>query len=127
MALLCFHSSRFKARTNMEGHLILYDNQNKEKWDTDLIEKGKDYLNISAKGEATKYHLEAGISFWHTQKESALKWENILQLYNHLLQIEYSPIAALNRTYTILTIRQVIYPVCFYTLFVKIIYRNQLC
>ncbi len=111
----------------MEGHLILYDNQNKEKWDTDLIEKGKDYLNISAKGEATKYHLEAGISFWHTQKESALKWENILQLYNHLLQIEYSPIAALNRTYTILTIRQVIYPVCFYTLFVKIIYRNQLC
>ena len=29
------------------------------------------------------------------------KWENILQLYNHLLQIEYSPIAALNRTFAL--------------------------
>ena len=29
------------------------------------------------------------------------KWENILQLYNQLLQIEYSPVAALNRTYAL--------------------------
>src|SRR5215510_16310840 len=29
------------------------------------------------------------------------KWENILQLYNRLLQIEYSPMAALNRTYAL--------------------------
>jgi RNA polymerase sigma-70 factor (ECF subfamily) len=29
------------------------------------------------------------------------KWESILQLYNHLLQLEYSPIAALNRTYAL--------------------------
>src|SRR4029079_950989 len=29
------------------------------------------------------------------------KWENILQLYNSLLQIEYSPVAALNRTYAL--------------------------
>ena len=29
------------------------------------------------------------------------KWENILHLYNHLLQLKYSPIAALNRTYAL--------------------------
>ena len=46
--------------------------------------------------------MEAGIAFWNTKKEdSREKWENILQLYNHLLQIEYSPIAALNRTYAL--------------------------
>ncbi|MBI3882714.1 MAG: RNA polymerase subunit sigma, partial [Sphingobacteriales bacterium] len=53
-------------------------------------------------GELTKYHLEAGIAYWHTKKESIHeKWESILQLYNQLLQLEYSPIAALNRTFAL--------------------------
>jgi len=44
----------------------------------------------------------AGIAFFHTTKtEPANKWEAILQLYNHLLRIEYSPLAALNRTYAL--------------------------
>ena len=102
MALLCFHSSRFEARTNIKGELILYADQNKKEWDYELIEKGEYYLNKSAKGKVTKYHLEAGISYWHTKNdESPKKWENILQLYNQLLQIEYSPIVALNRTYAL--------------------------
>ena len=102
MALLCFHSSRFNARTNNKGELILYANQNKNDWDYKLINKGEYYLNKSAKGNITKYHLEAGISFWHTKEENNKnKWDNILQLYNQLLQIEYSPIAVLNRTYAL--------------------------
>jgi len=103
MALLCFHSSRFDERINTQGNLVLYDNQNANNWDLELIEKGNYFLNKSARGEQiTKYHLEAGISFWHTkQKNSKEKWENILQLYNQLLQVEYSPIIALNRTYAL--------------------------
>ena len=43
---------------------------------------------------------------WHTIKEDHLfKWENILQLFNQLLQIRYSPIAALNRTYAVSKVR----------------------
>lgn len=46
--------------------------------------------------------MEAAIAYWHTQKNDTIeKWENILQLYNQLLQIEYSPVAALNRTYAL--------------------------
>jgi predicted RNA polymerase sigma factor len=46
--------------------------------------------------------LEASIAYWHCTKiENAGKWEHILQLYNQLLQIEYSPITALNRTYAL--------------------------
>lgn len=102
MALLCFHSSRFEARTNNQGELILYADQDTKNWDLELIKKGKYYLNKSAKGDITKYHLEAGISFWHTKNDKTKnKWENILQLYNQLLQIEYSPVAALNRTYAL--------------------------
>ena len=101
MALLCFHSSRFDERMDNQGDLVLYADQDQGNWDNELIEKGECYLQRSAQGEATKYHLEAGISFWHTKPEGKDKWENILQLYNQLLQIEYSPIIALNRTYAL--------------------------
>ena len=102
-SLMCFHSSRFEARINEEGGAILYEDQDTNLWNKELIEKGEYYLNLASKGdELSKYHLEAAIAYWHTHKEDTKqKWENILQLYNQLLQIEYSPIAALNRTFAL--------------------------
>jgi RNA polymerase sigma-70 factor (ECF subfamily) len=102
-ALMCFHASRFDARTNELGETILYDEQDETLWNKELIEKGGYYLNNAATGDKlSKYHLEAAIAYWHTQKaDTADKWENILQLYNNLLILEYSPIAALNRTFAL--------------------------
>ncbi|MGI8580945.1 MAG: RNA polymerase sigma factor [Chitinophagaceae bacterium] len=101
LSLMCFHSSRFNARFDQIGQIILYQNQDTELWDQELINKGEYFLDQAAQGnEISKYHLEAGIAFWHSFKvETNEKWQNILQLYNQLLIIEYSPIAALNRTY----------------------------
>ena len=104
MALFCFHASRFETRTNKEGEVVLYDDQDKNKWDSELIRLGEFYLNEAAKGNSySKYHIEASIAFYHTRIEidQEEKWRSILQLYNKLLQIEYSPIAALNRTYAL--------------------------
>ncbi|MDB5272655.1 MAG: polymerase subunit sigma [Chitinophagaceae bacterium] len=103
LSLMCFHSSRFEARTNDKGEMILYEDQDASLWSKELIEKGEHYLNLASKGlRVSRYHLEAAIAYWHTQKEDTTeKWENILQLYNRLLQLEYSPIAALNRTYAL--------------------------
>ncbi|MGB8319445.1 MAG: sigma-70 family RNA polymerase sigma factor [Ignavibacteriaceae bacterium] len=103
LSLMCFHASRFDARFNESGEMILYEDQDTSLWDSDLISKGVYFLNCSSGGQRiTKYHLEAAIAFWHTQKKDTKeKWENILQLYNHLLQLEYSPAAALNRTYAL--------------------------
>lgn len=102
-ALMCFHASRFDARTNEIGESILYADQDETLWNRELIEKGMYYLGRASTGPVvSRYHLEASIAYWHTQKlDSAEKWENILQLYNRLLTLEYSPIAALNRTYTL--------------------------
>lgn len=103
LSLMCFHASRFEARTNQEGEIILYEDQDTNLWNAALISEGEYYLNQAAIGnQLSKYHLEAGIAYWHTHKEDTTeKWESILQLYNRLLQIEYSPIAALNRTYAL--------------------------
>jgi len=101
MALMCFHSSRFQARIDKHGEMILYHNQDEALWDRELIERGGYFLSMSSAGNVlSKYHIEAGIAYWHTQKEDTQKkWEHILELYNSLLIIEYSPIAALNRIY----------------------------
>jgi len=102
-SLMCFHSSRFAARKNEKGEIILYHDQDELLWDQELIIKGIYFLHEASKGnEISKYHIEASIAYWHTIKsDTKEKWENILQLYNKLLQIEYSPIAALNRTYAL--------------------------
>lgn len=103
LALMCFHASRFEARINKSGEIILYEEQDTNLWNAELIQQGEHFLNQSAYGnQLTKFHLEAAIAYWHTQKiDSKEKWNAILQLYNKLLQIEYSPIAALNRTYAL--------------------------
>lgn len=103
MALMSFHASRFDARTDKSGNLVLYDEQDESLWDIQLIQQGAYFLQQASQGtQLSKYHLEAGIAYWHTHKEdSKEKWENILQLYNQLLILEYSPIIALNRTYAL--------------------------
>jgi RNA polymerase sigma factor (sigma-70 family) len=103
LSLMCFHSSRFEARINEKDELILYNEQDTNLWNSELVSKGAYFLHCATTGnKLSKYHLEAAIAYWHTKKEdTGEKWENILQLYNQLLQLEYSPIAALNRTYAL--------------------------
>lgn len=102
-SLMCFHASRFKARKNENGEMILYQDQDESLWDHELISKGGYFLHKASQGnKLSKYHIEASIAYWHTIKaDTKEKWDNILQLFNQLLQIEYSPIAALNRTYAL--------------------------
>ena len=103
LSLMLFHASRFDARLDKNGELVLYGQQDTSLWNSDLISKGAYFLNRSACGNnLSKYHLEAGIAFWNTQKDDTKeKWEHVLQLYNLLLQLEYSPMAALNRAYAL--------------------------
>jgi RNA polymerase sigma-70 factor (ECF subfamily) len=103
LSLMCFHASRFEARLDDKGELILYGQQDTSLWNSDLISKGGYFLNRATSGmRLSRYHLEAGIAYWNTQKDDTKeKWENILRLYDLLLQLEYSPMAALNRTYAL--------------------------
>ena len=113
LALMCFHASRFEARTARSrtgwsrqgegGMLLLYEQQNDALWDAALIRQGFAYLDQSLQGnELSTYHLEARIASWHCVKEDTLgKWAAILALYDQLLRINNSPSVALNRTYAL--------------------------
>lgn len=107
LALMCFHSSRFDARLNDEGGSILYADQDQKLWNQELITAGIHFLNEASKGDRlSKYHCEAGIAYWHTRKDDTPeKWQQILRLYDQLLNLEYSPVAALNRIFALSKIR----------------------
>lgn len=101
LALMCFQASRFNARVSPCGDLVLYEQQDSRLWDMELVNRGNSFLTQACtQDNLSRYHLEAAIAWWHTHpNESAEKWENILRLYNQLLILQYSPMAALNRAY----------------------------
>ena len=101
LALMCFHVSRLDARKSGENGDLLYHKQDRSKWNIELVDKGRKYLKLAGdEGVVSKYFYEASIAYWHTVDHKE-KWDRILQLYNRLLTIEYSPIIALNRTYAL--------------------------
>lgn len=107
MALMCFHASRFDAREGNHNRLVLYQEQDVSLWDRGLIAQGSHFLSLAATGERlTTYHLEAGIAYWHSIKEDTPeKWQSILDHYDRLLQLQYSPGAELNRIYALSQVR----------------------
>jgi RNA polymerase sigma factor (sigma-70 family) len=106
-ALMCFHSSRFEARKNKKGELVLYDDQDENLWNDELISRGVYFLRKASTGNClSQYHLEASIAYWLTKKtDTAEKWLNILHLHNQLQISGYSPIAALNRAYAVAKVK----------------------
>lgn len=103
VALMCFHASRFDARQTVGGGIVLYGEQNESQWNADLIAQGIRYLELAARGKTiSAYHIEARIAQLHcVPGDSLAKWEQILRNYNQLLMLQYSPAAALNRTYAL--------------------------
>ncbi len=100
MALMCFHSARSEGRLTTEGEIILLPQQDRSKWDAKRIALGNAYMNEAAFGEEiSPYHIEAAIAYEHCAAKSfeQTNWQRILQLYEWLCQLAYSPIATLNK------------------------------
>lgn len=102
LALMCYQSSRLEARINYKGEAIVYEQQDSKLWDQSLVDRGNYYLINAFDGpEISKYHLEAGIAYWHSTVADENKWQHILQLYDQLMITAYSPIIALNRIFAL--------------------------
>jgi RNA polymerase sigma factor (sigma-70 family) len=100
LALMLFNAARFRARVDKEGNLVRLQDQDRSLWDRKMIARGMMKLAQSASGsEATTYHLQAGIAAQHCAAESyeQTDWQQILELYDHLVEVEPTPIVHLNR------------------------------
>ncbi len=104
LALMFLHAARFAARFDDRGELLLLAEQDRSRWDGELIRNGVKWLDLSANGEElTRYHLEAAISATHCLAFdfASTNWARIISLYDLLIRIDPTPLYHLNRAIAI--------------------------
>ena len=100
LALFCFQASRLAARLDEKGSIILLKQQDRTKWNRELIQRGFNYIDGATDGsEATRYHFEAAIASLHAAASSFenTDWKSIYDLYDMLYRLEPGPVVALNK------------------------------
>jgi RNA polymerase sigma-70 factor (ECF subfamily) len=105
---MLFSAARLPARVDDEGNLLRLREQDRTKWDEAMIARGLVHFARSASGmEISGYHLQAGIAACHAtaKDEAATDWPRILGFYDRLVEIDPSPVIALNRAVVIANIR----------------------
>ena len=99
-ALMCLHAARLPGRIDAAGDLNSLFDQDRSRWDNNLVTEGQRLLDQSASGdELTEYHVEAAIASFHSlaQRTEETNWAQIVLLYDQLMTIRPSPVVALNR------------------------------
>jgi RNA polymerase sigma-70 factor (ECF subfamily) len=100
LALMLLQESRRTARTSSTGDLILLEDQDRSLWNQAQISEGRLLVQQSlSSGRFGSYTLQAAISAVHSEAKSAAAtdWAQIVGLYDLLVQLEPSPVVALNR------------------------------
>ncbi len=100
LALMMLLEARRNARTTLEGELVPLSAQDRERWDRRLIADGQALVRkCLAWNRPGPYQIQAAINAVHcdARQPDATDWRQILTLYDQLLVVAPSPIAALNR------------------------------
>jgi RNA polymerase sigma-70 factor (ECF subfamily) len=103
-SLMCLHAARLPARLDESGDLRALSDQDRSLWDRELVREGMRLIELSASGDdIAEYHVEAAIAAVHAKARSAedTDWKAIVVLYDALLRIRPSPVAALSRAIAI--------------------------
>jgi RNA polymerase sigma-70 factor (ECF subfamily) len=100
LALMLLHESRRAARTSAEGELVLLDDQDRTRWNREMIVEG---LGLVTRALASRrigsYTLQAAIAAVHARAATPAEtdWRRIVAWYDVLVRAEPSPVIELNR------------------------------
>jgi RNA polymerase sigma-70 factor (ECF subfamily) len=100
LALMLLVESRRATRTTPDGNLVLLADQDRGRWDRDLIAEGQAIVRqCLRRNQPGSYQIQAAINAVHSDAPTAAAtdWRQILQLYNQLMALQPSPVVALNR------------------------------
>jgi RNA polymerase sigma factor (sigma-70 family) len=103
-ALMHLNAAKLPARFDSEGDLNPLLEQDRSRWDTQLVQQGLALLDRSAAGQVVSaFHVEAAIAAVHATARSVKEtdWGAIVGLYDRLMAIAPSPVVALNRAIAI--------------------------
>jgi len=99
-ALLLLQHARTAARLNAEGAIVLLDDQDRAKWDRDMIAEGLALIDKANRHRRLgPYQLQAAIAGVHARaaQPADTDWSEIDRLYAELERLQPSPVVTLNR------------------------------
>jgi len=100
LALMLFHDSRRETRTNSSGELVTLEDQDRSRWNQELIGEAKTALEKAVgMSDNGPYVIQAAIAGLHAMSDAFDKtdWPQITALYRGLYWLQPTPIVALNR------------------------------
>ncbi len=100
VALMLLIESRRVARTSTDGDLVLLADQDRRRWDPELMAEGRAIVVACLqRGRPGRYQVLAAINAVHSDAATpaATDWRQILHLYDQLATVDPSPVVALNR------------------------------
>ena len=100
LALMLLIDARRAARTDASGAFVRLGEQDRTRWNRELIAQGQALLReCLARGDPGPYQLQAAINAVHSDAVSpeATDWRQILALYDQWMAIAPGPLVALNR------------------------------
>jgi RNA polymerase sigma-70 factor, ECF subfamily len=100
LALLLLTESRRASRARADGSLVLLGEQDRTRWDRDLIDEGQAIVRgCLRRNQPGAYQLQAAINAVHADAATIEQtdWSQIVALYDRLLAVAPTPVVALNR------------------------------
>jgi RNA polymerase sigma-70 factor (ECF subfamily) len=100
LALMLLHHSRRDARADAAGDLVLLEDQDRSRWDHDMIDEGLRLVDRTlAMREPGPYQVQAVIAALHARapRPEDTDWPQIAALYALLARMNPSPVIELNR------------------------------
>lgn len=104
LALTLYAEARRSARRDAQGEYVPLAEQDVALWDFRMINEAEVLLTRASKlGVVGRYQLEGAIQSAHVARRRTghSNWVQIVQLYDALLEITHSPVAAINRALAI--------------------------
>ena len=104
LALMLLQAARLPARLDPSGDLSPWLDQDRSRWNRDLVDEGLAALERSATGpRLSAFHVEAAIASEHAIAATAAdtNWTVIVSMYDRLMDIAPSPVVELNRAIAI--------------------------
>lgn len=104
LGLMLLTDARREARTGPNGELVPLDEQDRSRWDRQLIREGTDLVTLAmAQGAVGEYQLQAAIAALHDEAADveSTDWAQILALYGVLMRMSDNPMVALNHAVAI--------------------------
>ncbi|MFF4505227.1 RNA polymerase sigma factor [Streptomyces sp. NPDC001401] len=100
LALMLLVDSRRPARLDENGELVPLPEQDRSRWDRELIAEGQSLVRrCLRRNQPGPYQIQAAIQAVHSDAPTAdaTDWGQIRQLYDQLMALAPSPVVALNR------------------------------